>query len=91
MTKAHLKRHGFYWLSLIIFASLGIFLFSLLSQDKRLQFVIILTITYIYIIWGILHHWFHHDLTAKIVVEYILMGSLGISIVFFFLKGGLGL
>lgn len=42
-----------------------------------------------YVGWGILHHFVHHDLNAKIVVEYVLIGSLGMTVVLFIIKGGL--
>ena len=42
-----------------------------------------------YMILGILHHFVNHELTAKIMVEYILIGALGISIVFFIIVGGI--
>jgi hypothetical protein len=38
-----------------------------------------------------LHHAGNHTITAKIVIEYILIGSLGLTVILFLLKGGLGI
>lgn len=82
----HLKTHHRYYFALLLMQSLGLYLTYLTSFDYRLQLVVVMMTTFIYIGWALLHHYVEHDMTAKIVVEYILMGSLGITIAFFILK-----
>ncbi len=88
--KKRVISHVGYYVSLIAILLFG-FILASLSSDKHLQMVIVILTALFYVIWGILHHLINHDLTAKIVVEYILIGSLGLAAVFFLLKGGLGI
>lgn len=83
------KKHFLYYIFLIFLLSLGIFLTIQTGYDRQLQFIIIILTAFFYVILGILHHLFEHDLSSKIVLEYVLMGALGISVVLFFLKGGI--
>jgi len=43
----------------------------------------------LYTFWGILHHGLEHTISAKIVIEYILISSLGVAVIFFLLRGGI--
>lgn len=85
----NIKKHLFYYLSLLGVVGLGIFLVLQTSYDKNLQSLIAAITVFFYIFWGSLHHYMDHDLTAKIVIEYILIGSLGMTIALFLLKGGI--
>lgn len=82
----NLKKHLFYYLSLLGIVFLGIFLVLQLSFDRKLQVLLIVITAFFYVFWGILHHFLDHDLNIKIVVEYILIGSLGMTIILFLLK-----
>jgi hypothetical protein len=87
--KEKLKKHVGYYVSLIAILSFGLVLiFSTRSNIVMQSFAILLTVTF-YIFWGLLHHLINHELSLRIVVEYILIGALGISILFFMLTGGL--
>jgi len=84
-----LKKHFGYYLSLSAILLLGLALILLTSPNIKSQSLIILLTVFFYILWGTLHHLINHELTLKIVVEYVLIGALGISILFFMLMGGL--
>ncbi|CAN5129621.1 hypothetical protein BH11PAT1_BH11PAT1_5970 [soil metagenome] len=84
--KLHIKKHHVYYVSMLLMQLLGLYLTYLTSFDSRLQLLVVVMTTFIYIGWALLHHYVEHDLTSKIVVEYILMGALGISVIFFLLK-----
>jgi hypothetical protein len=87
--KEKLKKHVGYYVSLIAILSFGLVLiFSTRSNIVMQSFAILLTVTF-YVFWGLLHHLINHELSLRIVVEYILIGALGISILFFMLTGGL--
>lgn len=77
-----------YYFVLILILFLGFSLGIVVSADKQLQMVVVLLTAFFYLVWGILHHRLHHDLSLKIVIEYVLIGSLGMSVVFFLLRGG---
>lgn len=85
------KQHTEYYLSLIVLLGLGTLLVFGAAPDKEFQTLIIVLTTVFYVGWGIVHHIINHDSTSKIVIEYVLIGSLGLTLVLFFLKGGIGL
>ena len=83
------KKHLGYYVSLLIVLILATILILQFSFNKQLQMLTVVITTLLYIIFGIIHHKENHDLTAKIVIEYVLIGSLGMIIVSFLLKGGI--
>ncbi|MEK7160381.1 MAG: hypothetical protein AAB702_02775 [Patescibacteria group bacterium] len=84
-----LKTHKGYYLSLLTILVLGLLLTFLATPDFILQVIIILVTIFFYVFWGILHHLLNHELTPRIMIEYMLIGLLGISILFFAHMGGL--
>lgn len=84
------EKHIGYYLSLLAILGAGLAI-SFFSSNRSVQILSLILTALFYVLWGIIHHRLHHDLTAKIVVEYSLMAALGISIIFFVFKGGLGL
>lgn len=85
----YFAKHRWYASSLIVVFGLSAFLISQLSYSKQLQTAIIVGVGVVYVTWGIWHHHVHHNIHTKIVIEYILIGSLGMTIALFFLKGGI--
>jgi hypothetical protein len=85
------NRHLGYYLSLLGVLLLGFLLIYFVSPNRQLQILIFVVVTLFYIVLGIAHHKINHDLTAKIMVEYILIGAFGVAVMFFLFKGGLGL
>lgn len=82
-----LKKHVGYYTSLFLIFFLGFILTVLATPDIRLQSIIILLTVFFYVLWGILHHLINHELTIRIMIEYVLIGVLGIGILFFMLSG----
>ncbi|KKQ28569.1 MAG: hypothetical protein US48_C0044G0004 [Candidatus Levybacteria bacterium GW2011_GWA2_37_36] len=80
-----ISEHAIYYIALLIILSLG-FLLAYSSSDRSWQIGVIIAITFFYVLWGIMHHLINHDLHTKIVVEYILIGAFGLTIVFFLLS-----
>ena len=83
---AKFKAHRYYYLILAGMQVLGFVLVLLANGDKQLQFSYVVLSTTFYIIWALAHHYVHHELHTKVVVEYILMGAVGISVMYFFLQ-----
>ena len=81
--QAKIKKHIGYYISLLAIITAGLVLISTNSFDVQARITVIILITFFYIVWGVLHHYIHHDLTAKIMLEYVLIGVLGISVIFF--------
>lgn len=86
-----INEHVAYYISLIAIFALGVFLIFSAAPNKQLQMLIFVILAFFYVIWGVLHHIINHELTSKIVVEYILIATLGVAIMFFLLKGGFGI
>ncbi|HUD09699.1 MAG TPA: hypothetical protein VMR77_02775 [Patescibacteria group bacterium] len=68
---------------------LGLALILLTSPNIKLQSLVILLTIFFYVLWGVLHHLINHELSARIMIEYVLIGALGLSILFFMMTGGL--
>lgn len=77
------KTNIAYYFSLVVILILGFYLSLQTAYDKQLQFLTFVLTACCYVVWGIVHHIVHHDLTAKIVIEYVLIGSLGMAVVLF--------
>ena len=88
MIKKFLKHLNYYLLLLIIF-SVVVIATVFASPNVNLQVATIVTTVVLYVFWGILHHKINHELTRKITVEYLLIGLLGLSIIFFIFTGGI--
>lgn len=86
-----INEHVIYYISLIIIFALGLFLISSVLPNKQLEMLYFVILAVIYVVWGILHHFINHELSSKIVVEYTLIATLGVAVMFFLLKGGYGL
>lgn len=80
-----ISEHAIYYVVLIIMLSLS-FLLAYTSSDRGFQIGTVVAVTFFYVLWGIMHHLMNHDLHAKIVIEYILIGALGLTIIFFLLS-----
>lgn len=81
------EKHIVYYVSLFLIIALGVVLAFQMSYNPRIQMAIVALTAFWYVVWGIAHHIREHDISAKIVVEYVLMASLGISVVFFLVMG----
>lgn len=77
------KRHLIYHAGLLITFIAGILIIVQSLHDLNIVMLISLFLSFFYVVWGIMHHYMHHDIHAKIVIEYILIGMVGISAVYF--------
>lgn len=60
---------------------LGVTLILQASYDKSFQAVLVVFTSFIYALLGILHHYFEHNISVKIVIEYVLISTLGMAII----------
>lgn len=77
------KKHFWFYLSFLVFQIIGYFLVVYTAYDKHIQLSILYITTVFYIFWSLLHQYIHHHINAKIVVEYVLVGFLGLSLSLF--------
>ena len=74
------KKHIFQYIILLMILSLGLLSFIWSIGHKRLQFKIVVVTAFLYVIWGVVHHFLEKSLYSKIVVEYIAVALLAIVI-----------
>lgn len=77
--------HLLHYLVLIVILFLAVVLFFLSSGENLLQFRIAIATSFVYFLWGMVHHHLEGDLHPKIMVEYLLIALLAI----FLLKGAI--
>lgn len=87
----HFKSHIGHYIALTLILGVSLFLVLLLSPNRDYQLAIVTLASFFYVVWGIVHHRANHELNRKIVVEYILIGLLGVGIVYFLMTGGVGI
>lgn len=75
-----LHTHIAYYLSLIAVLALGLILIAITKNNPQVQMVAIVMTGFLYALWGIAHHALHHDIAAKVVVEYVLIAAIGITL-----------
>ncbi len=78
-------KHFWYYFALICVQVSGLFAMFYFAYDRYLQIITVSVMALFYVFWAVIHHQLHHDLQVKIVIEYILIGILGVLIVLFFL------
>jgi len=74
------KKLFFQYIILLIILCLGVVSFILSIGNRRLQFKIVLVTSFLYVVWGIVHHFLEKTLYPKIVVEYIVVALLAVVI-----------
>jgi hypothetical protein len=66
-------------LGLLLAGFLGLVLFS---YDQSFQIIVAIAVAVFYVVWGVIHHLIHKDLYLAVVIEYLVVASLGLVIVF---------
>jgi len=82
-----IQKHHYYYFSQALIMICGVILAMHFRYDIRLTSLVITVMAILYVAWGILHHHFEHNLTLKIVIEYILMAVIGLVVLSFLIKG----
>lgn len=81
------KTHMFHYLIIAGILCIGVISIIFFPIERSLQFAIVSFLAIFYLCYGILHHLLEHDLTVKIVIEYVLIAFLVIAL-FFLVRGG---
>lgn len=75
-------RHLPHYLALFGILIAGFAGLILFSYDKKFQTAVAIATAVSYVFWGITHHALHRDLYIETVIEYIVIASLGLTIIF---------
>jgi hypothetical protein len=79
------KKHWFYYLVLFIVLGIGLVVIAVSPNERDIQMGVVVLMALFYIVWAVIHHLIDHDMHAKVMLEYILIGMVGISVVYFVL------
>jgi hypothetical protein len=76
-----LTKHLPHYVPLIAVILAGVVGFTIFSYDQAFQTMILVAVSVSYVIWGIIHHKIHDDLSLFVVIEYLVIASLGLVVV----------
>ena len=77
-----ISHHLPHYISLFGMLAVGALAFVLFSYDRVFQMAVALAIAISYVAWGVVHHLIHKDLYFEVVVEYLVIASLGLVVIF---------
>ena len=80
--KKELKNHFFDYLLLITAGIFFLILLNIFRGQGVIEFIVLVSFAFFYIIWGVYHHIINETLHLKTVIEYILIAF----IIIFLLK-----
>ena len=78
-----MKKHLYYYLSLVALLVVGFTLPIYFQGQKELQLAFIVLTAFLYVVWGVGHHIIHHSFSIKIMLEYMAIATLTVSLLFF--------
>lgn len=74
-------KHLPHYLALIGVLVAGFVLFWVFSYDKAFQIAVAIALAVSYVAWGVVHHYIHRDLHLSVIIEYIVIASLGLVVI----------
>ena len=78
----HFAKHLPHYFSLIGIFVAGFIGFWYFGYDRMFQMAVAIAIAVSYVVWGVVHHYIHKDLYLSVVIEYIVVATLGLVLVF---------
>lgn len=75
------RKKNYHALHYLLLASAAVFFLALLrvlAGNKDAQSAIIILFVFFYIVWGVFHHLHDRSLRFKVVLEYMLIGAIGL-------------
>lgn len=74
------KERRLHFLILLLILGGGLAMFYYARGDAPLQLAIGMVTAVSYVAWGLVHHAMQRDLHKKIVIEYVLIGTLAVML-----------
>lgn len=75
-------KHLPHFLSLLGILIAGIFAFWFFRYDRIFQIAVAIGTALAYVVWGAIHHYLHRNLNLAVIIEYIVIASLGLVVIF---------
>lgn len=66
-----------YYLPLVSMCVIGVFGFFVFSYDYLFQMAVVVALATAYVAWGIVYHYIHRDLSSSVILEYIMIATIG--------------
>ena len=76
-----ITKHLSHYVPLIAIILAGVFGFLIFSYDQAFQIMILIAVCISYVLWGVIHHKIHDDLSLFVIIEYLVIATLGLVIV----------
>jgi hypothetical protein len=70
-----------HYLSLASVLIIGLIAFIVFSYERAFQIAVAIAVAVAYVVWGIVHHAIHRDLELIVVIEYLVVASLGLVVI----------
>jgi len=77
-----MTKHLPHYISLIGILGAGVTGFIIFSHDRQFQGAVSIALASGYVAWGVIHHYLHKDLYVSVVIEYLVIATLGLVIIF---------
>lgn len=77
-----LLRHIKHYSPLMGVVGIGMIGFYIFSYDRLFQFFIAIAAGLAYVTWGIVHHYIHEDFHLSVLLEYLVLATLGLIVIF---------
>ncbi len=75
-------KHLSHYVPLFGLLAAGFVAFWLFSYDRVFQIAVSISTALAYVLWGVVHHYIHRDLNLSVIVEYLVIASLGLVVIF---------
>lgn len=73
-------QHLPHYLPLIGIFTAGILAFLVFSYDRQFQIGVALSLAAGHLVWGVVHHFLHDDLSPSVILEYIAVAIFGLVV-----------
>lgn len=80
-----IKTFRFHYFVLLIILALSGVAFFYFRYFRSVQIIISLLTGLVYVLWGLIHHYYEGDLHLKIVLEYLATVTFGLAVIWFLL------
>jgi len=74
-------RHIPHYLPLIGIFTAGILAFWIFSYDQQFQAGVAISLAVAHVVWGVVHHHIHRDLTLGVILEYMAVAAFGLVVI----------
>ena len=79
----NIQKHFWHYLVYLFIFGGGLLLIFVTRGNSNTQAMLILMTAFLYFLWSMVHHYVHHQLKVRVVVEYILIMMLGTVLMLF--------